>query len=251
MSMRFLSFLAIAAILGLLSCTKDGSNSESAFGSNTVGTGGSLARFTIAGNALYVVDDYTLKTFDISNPALAQLRNTVTLRFGVETIYPFKDKLFIGSRDGMYIYSISSPFTPVELGQARHTRSCDPVVANDSIAFVTLRGNQACGPARDGLYVYDIRQVTEPQLICERFMDTPSGIGLSNNYLFVCRQSNGLDVYSVTNPANPVLVEQLSQYNFEDVICYDDLLICYISTGVAFYNISNPANPVELSVLSY
>ena len=135
------SFLLILAVALCFSCTKESGSGADV--TNSSGTGGSLAKFTIVGNNLYLVDDISLKVFNIANPASAVLRNTVNLRFGVETIYPYKDKLFIGAMDGMYIYSIADPDVPVLLGEARHTRSCDPVVANDSIAFVTLKIGRA------------------------------------------------------------------------------------------------------------
>ena len=246
--MRMKSLLIIAAILLIASCTKE-SDSNSNAASGGAGKGGSLARFTVVNNNLYLVDDYTLKVFDVSNASNAVLRNTVTLRFGVETIYPYKDKLFIGSRDGMYIYSIANPDAPVLVGEARHTRSCDPVVANDSIAFVTLRGNQPCGPAEDGLYIYNIKNVLTPALIHKKPIPTPHGLALQDSLLYVCQKNNGLGIYNISNPAAPVLRKQISNKVFEDVIVYDGILICYISTGLALYNIAMPANPVLLRLI--
>ena len=55
--------------------------------------------------------------------------NKLQVDWQVETIYPFKDKLFIGSNNGMYIYDInSSPGNPVKVGEFTHARSCDPVL---------------------------------------------------------------------------------------------------------------------------
>ena len=243
------SFLFIMALVLFFSCTKESGNSADAANSGS-GTGGSLAKFTIAGNSLYLVDDISLKVFNISNPANAVLRNTVSLRFGVETIYSYKDKLFIGSRDGMYIYSVADPDVPVLLGEARHTRSCDPVVANDSFAFVTLRGNQPCGPAEDGLYIYNIKNLLVPSLVNKHLMPTPHGLGIRDSILYVCQKDNGMSIFNISNPASPVLRRKIADKVFEDVICYGDLLICYVSTGLALYDISNATDPVSISVVN-
>jgi len=236
----------------VVSCSKDAGTSAdvSNAAGNTIGKGGSLARFTIVANYLYLVDDYTLRVFNITDPQNTVLRNSVRLRFGVETIFPYKNNLFIGSRDGMYIYSISNPETPVLLSESFHTRSCDPVVANDTIAFVTLRGDQPCGPAEDGLYIYNIKNLLSPYIINKQLIPTPHGIGLQDSVLYVCQKNNGLGIYNVSNPAAPVLRKKITDKVFEDVICYGNLLICYVSNGLALYDISTPANPVLLSVLN-
>ncbi len=231
----------------IISCSKDGASGENTSIASTTGKGGSLARFSISGNYLYLVDDNFLKVFLISDPQNSTLVKMVQLRFGIQTIYPYKDKLFIGAVDGMYIYSISNPADPVLLGEARHTRSCDPVVANDSIAFVTLRGNQPCGPVEDGLYIYNITSITSPVLRNKQLIPTPHGLGLQDSILYVCQKNNGMRIYNVSNPQSPILRKVITGKIFEDVICYDDLLICYVSTGLSIYNISNRTNPVLLS----
>ncbi len=249
--MRLILFLAIAILIFSCEKTSDGSsvNAASASSSGT-GKGGSLARFTIVDNYLYVVDVFTLKVFNISNPLNAIEQTSINLGGGVETIFPYKDKLFIGSRDGMFIYSLANPAAPVKLGEARHVRSCDPVVANDSIAFVTLLGNQPCGPAQSGLYIYNITNLTSPTLIKTNLMNTPVGLGLADSILYVCQKSSGMSIFNVSNPAVPILRETITTQTFEDVIPYNNLLICYISTGLILYDITNRANPVQVALIN-
>jgi hypothetical protein len=241
-----LNIVLLTAIL--CSCSKSSNESGNNLAATT-GKGGSLARFTIVGNFLYLVDDLSLDVIDVSNPSAPVQHNSVALRWGVETIFPYKNNLFIGSTDGMYIFSLTDPTAPVLLGEARHTRSCDPVVANDSVAFVTLRGDQPCGPAEDGLYIYDIKNLFSPTLINTKLISTPHGLGLQDSILYVCRKNNGMNIYNVSNPSAPVLRNQISNYNFEDVICYNNLLICYVSDGLVLYNIDTPSQPVFLSVV--
>lgn len=244
------NILIIVCTIFLFTSCEKANDAATPSNSNSTGKGGSLARFTIVGNYLYAVDDFSLNVYDIQDPATTKIVNTVQLRFGVETIYPYKDKLFIGSRDGMYIYSIAAPASPSLLGEARHTRSCDPVVANDSIAFVSLMGNQRCGPAEDGIYTYDIKNVLAPQQIHLNKIPTPNGIGLQDSILYVCQKANGMSIYNVKNPAVPVFRKKIVGKTFEDVICYDNILVCYVSTGLALYDVSIPSAPVELSLVN-
>jgi hypothetical protein len=109
------------------------------------------------------LDYNTIEVIDISDPSAAEIKGNVNVGFGVETIFPYKDKLFIGSVDGMYIYDLANPQVPKKLGEARHVRSCDPVVANDSVAYVTLRGSGNCGAATDGLYTYTTSPILLPR----------------------------------------------------------------------------------------
>lgn len=230
------------------SCSKDGTTDSAA--PATTGVGGSLAKFTIVGNFLYAVDNSYLYAYDISNPLNPLKTSTTGVNNQVETIYPFNNRLFIGTSTGMFIYSIDSAAVPTKLGQAIHVRSCDPVVANDSIAFVTLKGNTRCGPAESGLYVNDIKNVLQPVLIKKVALSNPEGLGLNGSTLYICCNNDGLKVFNVSNPANPVEIKTITGGYFKDVIPYGDLLICYISTGISLYDISNPTNPVFIKLIA-
>jgi hypothetical protein len=246
--MRTILFLFVAVAF-FSSCEK-AADSSSAAAATATGKGGSLARFTIVVNYLYLADVTTLKIFDITDPQGATQKGSINMNFGVETIFPYKDKLFIGSIDGMYIYSITNPAQPVLLSQARHVRSCDPVVANDSTAFVTLLGGQPCGAVEEGLYIYNVSNITSPLLIKKHLMPTPRGLGLADSILYVCQKNNGLSIFNVSAPATPVLRKKLTTYIFEDVIPYNNLLICYISTGLVLYDITNRTDPVQVALIN-
>ena len=239
--MKKFRFLFVVLVLLISACTKEGASDTNAAGMQS-GTGGSLARFTIAQNRLYVVDNRNLFTYNLSDPAKPSLVNTLFINGNVETIFPYKDKLFIGSTTGMFIYSISNPDAPVKLGSAVHVRSCDPVVANDTVAFVTLTGGW-CGPATDGLYVHDIKDLLKPVLKKLLPIPTPYGLGLHDKVLYVCCRQNGLMVFNVSDPYNPVLKKTLTGENFMDVIPISNLLISYVSSGIQLYDISSPENP--------
>ncbi|MFC0776282.1 LVIVD repeat-containing protein [Terrimonas alba] len=232
-----------------ISCTKDGSKSADAPGT---GTGGSLARFTIAANHLYLADYNSIEVYDLADAANPVKKTSVNVGgWGIETIYPYMDKLFIGSRDGMFIYSIADPSHPVKLGEARHVRSCDPVVANDSIAYVTLQGGSPCGPAQDGLYIYDIKNVTAPVQKSLFPISTPFGLGLKDSVVFVCRGGSGLSLVNVEKPSSPELMYTVADGNFKDVIPYDNLLICYVSTGLLIYDISDLKQIKKIGTVDY
>lgn len=247
MALRNITGLFFVVLFLLAACDK----SVTADTSAQIGKGGSLARFTIAGNYLYLADYSMLRVFNISDPAATVATTSVSLNFGVETIFPYKDKLFIGATQGMYVFSIADPGKPVGLGSIMHLRSCDPVVANDTISYTTLQGNNRCGPAESGLYIYDIKTLTNPVLKKLLPLSTPYGLGLRDSIVFVCRGDNGLSAVNVTNPADPKIMYTRKDGFYMDVIPYGNLLICYVNTGILMYDVSNPANIVRLGSVNY
>ena len=221
-------------------------------GAASTGAGGSTARFTIAGNYLYVVDNLSLKAFDISSNTTPVYKSKTEIGINIETIFPYQDKLFIGSSSTMYIYSLSDPSRPTQLGKAEYTirMSCDPVVARDSVAYATLRSTGRCGGSQSTLVVYNIKNISSPILMNTVFLTTPYGLGIKNNSLYVCDGQNGIRVFNITNAYDPVRVSEIRASNttFYDVIPYANILIAQVNDGFILYDIgTNPMQPAFLS----
>jgi len=248
--MKTLSHLiAIFTLSALIGCTKE---MASANGAASTGAGGSTARFTIAGNYLYVVDNLSLKAFDISSNTTPVYKSKTEIGINIETIFPYQDKLFIGSSSTMYIYSLSDPSRPTQLGKAEYTirMSCDPVVARDSVAYATLRSTGRCGGSQSTLVVYNIKNISSPILMNTVFLTAPYGLGIKNNSLYVCDGQNGIRVFNITNAYDPVRVSEIRASNttFYDVIPYANILIAQVNDGFILYDIgTNPMQPAFLS----
>lgn len=179
-------------------CEKDSASLSKIGG--TTGQGGSLARFAIAGNYLYSVDENQLKAFDISSPDNPVLKNTQDVGFAIETIFPINDKLFIGSTSEVYIYSITDPANPKKLSSAispQVLRRCDPVVAKDTVAFATLRTSGPCGGIQSVLAVYNIKDIINPVQVSTYPIFEPYGLGYKNDVLYVCDRQGGLIKYKL------------------------------------------------------
>src|SRR3712207_3610963 len=174
----------ILSIIILFGCDKGAADSSFAAGPGTggAGVGGSLARFTVVGNYLYSVDKQNLKVFNVTNPAQPVFTRTIPVGFEIETIYPFKDKLFIGSTSVVHIFSITDPSNPQKLSVAispNVIRRCDPVVAKDSVAFATLRTSGECGGVSSVLAVYNIQDIIHPVQVATFPVNEPYGLGYS------------------------------------------------------------------------
>jgi hypothetical protein len=165
-----------------------------------VGVGGSMARFTIIGDHLYAVSQSALDVISLEQPTQPTYINTVNLGWGIETIFPYQDKLFIGSNSGMFIFDNSDPTAPVQLSRFEHARACDPVFVNGDYAYVTLRDGNECASFVNQLDLVDITDLTNPQLVESFPMDNPHGLTIRGDHLMLCEGVPGLKAFDISDP---------------------------------------------------
>ena len=238
--------LIILCVVFLYSCEKNAATTAS----TQTGKGGSITRFTIAKNYLYVVTNHYLSVYSLSNPAQPEMVHTSELNYDIETIYPYNNYLFLGTRTGLYVYSIDTAAAPSLIGLAQHARSCDPVVVNDSVAFVTLKSSGGCGPAVAGLYVHDIANIMNPVLKTTVPLPDPTGLGIQDSILYVCCGGEGMKVFNIKDPYSPTLISTKTDGNYLDVIPYNGILICNDTEGIILYDINQPGKPVLIKKIS-
>ena len=206
------------------------------------GIGGSLARFSIVNDYLYAVDNHNLKAVSIVDPSDPKLINNIFAGFDIETIFPLKDKLFLGSMTGLYIFDISNAATPVVKGTFNHGRACDPVVADDNYAFVTLKEGTRCGPANNELNVVDIKNINAPVLLKSYALNGPSGLSKDGDILFICDGAAGLKVFNASNVSNISLIKQIGGIDPHDVIAWNNNALVVAKEGLFQFDYSNPAD---------
>ncbi|MBQ4804214.1 hypothetical protein J8L88_15225 [Aquimarina sp. MMG015] len=222
----------------IFSCDSDSSN-DSLSPINNDGIGGSLATFTLKGDYLYTVDNTDLTVFNITDIKDPVQVNTIPIGFNIETLFSYKDYLYIGSRNGMFIYGLTNPEFPEKLSQVEHFTACDPVIANDTHAFVTLHSDTFCGNNLNVLQIYDVTTITEPILINSRNLTFPRGLGLYNNFLIVC--DDEIKIFDVSDPSESNLVTSINNNAF-DVIISGNLLIAIGETGLYQYRLTPDVN---------
>lgn len=216
-----------------------------------VGIGGSMARFTIVNEILYTVGMYNLGVFDITMNSDPVFNTDINIGWNIETIFPFKNNLFIGSMNGMYIYDISEPTAPTHVSTYEHITSCDPVVVNEEYAFVTLRSGTPCEGFTNQLEVIDIADLSKPRLLKTYPMENPHGLGLDGDVLFICEGDWGLKVFNAADvmTINQNLIKHYTDMNAYDVIPYNDNLIMIGLDGLYQYDYSTLDNIEFLSHL--
>lgn len=213
-----------------------------------IGVGGSMARFTIMSNRLYTVSYSDINVFNITNaedPGFVRLVDVGT--WDVETIYPFSNKLFLGSRSGMHIYDVSNPDNPVRTGTFTHVRSCDPVIAENDYAYVTLRSGTACLGFTNQLDIVRISNISNPTLVKTYQLSNPHGLSKVGNTLLICDGADGLKVFNAADPNNLQQQFRVAGINAFDVIALGNLAIVVAKDGLYQYDISDPSNVRQLS----
>ena len=230
-----------------------GFNPTATSNSNTVnGKAGSMSRFAMVNNYLYTVSNSTLSSLNIApNTGLPTVSNKQSIGWNIETIFPFKDKLFIGSQTGMSIYNVSNASHPVYISGFSHARLCDPVIADDNYAYITLHAGTFCQGTQNELNVINIKNITNPILVKQINLQKPQGLSKDGNLLFVCDDDAGIKVFDAMNPENPILKSTIPLMASYDIICYNGLAIVSAKDGIHQYNYSNPNQIVKLSKFGY
>lgn len=211
------------------------------------GMGGSMARFTIMDDYLYAATQSDLLVFGIKNPAKPDSVNKVNLGWGIETIFPYKDKLFIGSNTGMYIYDNKVPSKPVRESLFQHVRACDPVVVENDKAYVTLRTG-FCGVAPNQLQVVNVSNTSNPFLIKTYEMQNPHGLGIRKAKLFIAEGGFGLKSFDASNDMDIKLKQHIEKIDAYDLIPISDTIVMMIGKdGLYQYDYSDLSNLKLLS----
>jgi hypothetical protein len=216
---------------------------------NSSGQAGSMSRFALHQQFLYTVGLNELNLFDISNAAKPKAFTTVNIGWGIETIFPYDNKLFIGSTTGMFIYDNSNPAEPKRLSTFQHGRSCDPVVVQDNIAYVTLRTGNACVGSQNQLDLVDVSDPTSPQLIKSYQMENPHGLSIDFPTLYLCEGEHGLKVFDVTDKfaVDKHQIAHFKNMDAFDVISLGKTLLLIGKDGFYQYDASNPKDIRMLS----
>ncbi len=240
--MSKITYIAVLLMMLILaSCNKSDSVSP---GGSTTQTG-SLASFNTIDHYLLLADGSQLHTYDISDPKHPIHTDTYQDDDNIiETIFVLNGQIFLGTREAMIVMNISSDGKLSEAGVASHMRSCDPVVVEKNIAYVTTRAAGRCG-GLDQLIVYDVADIYYPSQITSVPMDDPLGLAINTDILYVCERQQGIAVFNVSDPSNPVHIKTVAAELPKDIIVMStEEMLVLNENYISFYDITEPMNPV-------
>jgi hypothetical protein len=218
-------------------------------GGSEFGVGGSMARFGQYKNHLLVLKNTSSVTaFDVSPNGVLVEESTWNVGWNIETMFIRNNTMFIGSQQGMYIYDLTDLPTYRFLSNFMHFTACDPVIADDKFAYITLRSGGICGGGDNVLQVVDITQLSNPRLRKTYLLTNPYGLGIDGDILFVCDGSDGLKVFDAEKPDIQLpLISSFKNIHAYDVIPMGTVLFMIGDKGFYQYDYSNLNN---ISLLS-
>lgn len=196
--------LGTALVVFFMGCSKSDSSSSFDNGGGSTGEGGSMAAMTIVGDNLYrIAGGNTIEVYDISGDSTVSFVRNVSPGTGLETLFPYKNYLFIGTNNGMIIMDITNGSNPVYISTYEHVVSCDPVVVQGNYAYVTLRNGTMCNRGATQLEIIDISNIESPYLVKTIPMMQPHGLDIDGKNLIVTEGNNGFKWLDASNPTNP------------------------------------------------
>ncbi len=225
-------------------------SSASASSVSSQGIGGSMSRFALMNDYLYAVTRSKLNVVDVEQSMQPQLVKTVDIGNSIETIFPYKNNLFIGASNGLQIYDASNPASPSKLGSFGHVTSCDPVIADDKYAYVTLFSGSTCGGNINQLHVLDISNLTQPVELKAYDLTNPKGLSKDGNHLFICDGIDGLKVFDASDVNAIKLIKKIEIADAVDVICLNNIAIVSARDGLYQCDYSDINNVHVISKIS-
>jgi hypothetical protein len=209
------------------------------------GKGGSMSKFSIINNYLYIVNSNTLIPIDITTAGNPQTKFNIGLASDdVETLFPYKEYLYMGTSSGVLIYNCKgSPEAPSYVNRLTHVVGCDPVIVDNDIAYSTIRNGSSCRGQNtvNALYLFNVANPSTATFMNQIPMIHPYGLGKKDDYLFICQGEEGLFVYKhVQNSSQVTLVHSYKDIHAIDVIVNGNTLIVTAENGLFQFDVTNP-----------
>ncbi|MBP7821962.1 MAG: hypothetical protein KA010_03500 [Saprospiraceae bacterium] len=225
--MKKIYFVLVAIILVVFtSCSLDSSLSEFDNSSNS-GMSGSIKKFVINGDFMYVLNNNEIQTYDVSNSDKPILKNSIRTDYGLETITVYDGYVYVGSTTSLYILNIDDASAPIILSKTDRNYSftgCDPVAVKGNYAYSTVKIiANICGTVNttSALIVFDVHDKRNPREIKRIPMSMPNGLAFVRDYLLVCDAgANEVVVFDVSDLENPIHTNY--SFDLEDPV---DLII--------------------------
>lgn len=175
----------------------------------------------------------------------------------METVFPMGDRLFVGTNSSVDIFNISDRENPYLQSSYFHMTSCDPVLpVNETTAYVTLRtGDFSECPGDDNeLLVIDISQDEYVEEVQEILMESPYGMSLIGNKLYVGEGTNGMKVFDASDRRNLTLLNTDQSVTAYDVLSHpnrSDVLLIASPDGLIQYQLGINSDLLLISNISF
>lgn len=245
---KAIKYIYVAVFMVMFSCDQEGDSIFLGSGDGFSAVSGSNTGFTMIGDHLYALSFKDLTIYDISDSSEIILKNRIEISDDAETIFGYQQYLLLGRQNGISVYDVGeNPTSPTFLSVYAHQTACDPVIARDGVAYFTIRSGTGCGLNRTNqLVVLDISDPTNPVLMDETNMQSPRGLAIHGNNLYISDGTSGIQQFDISDKFSPEFVDTAIPSFSNDLIALDSVLISVGSNSVDQYQI----NEDGLTILS-
>ena len=239
-------------IIGLLivGCSKDIGTGEQFNASSSSKSGSTASMLTYQGY-LYFLDNSTIRTFSLADPAHPLETSQVKISAIAETIFAYENALYIDTRTGVLAYSLADKSKPVYQDNVMHWPAFDPVIIHGNYGYSTTRTGDNETNGSGLLTILDVTDRLNPFALSTISQEYPYGLGATDNYLYVCNGGFGINIFKI-NTDNGMLdfSSNLKTDPVYDCIISEELMICQMKSGIGIYDISAPEKPVLIQKIS-
>jgi hypothetical protein len=167
----------------------------------------------VSGRTAYAsTPEGVLDVIDVSDPAAPELLGTYPAKGGIGLMVACLPGLvyFSTSDKGLDVIDVSTPATPVIKMTVPRTQGAKDTHIVGDLLYLTCDGN--------GVRILDIADPLNPSTIAS-FSNggDPWGVGGDSKYMWVGDLKKGIEMYDVSNPGSPVLIDQDSGYAPHDI----------------------------------
>ena len=219
-------------------------------GFSNVSTAGSMTRFLPIDKFLYAISFNELVIFELTETYQPLRWGKLDTQAAAETLFRLNGILYVGTTTGMLMYDVANPGNPNFINSIAHFTSCDPVVADDKYAYVTLRGGTNCWNDLNELQIIDIQDPSNISLIGKHIMFNPHGLAIIGDYLLVCDGTAGIKVLDVSDRTIPTIKGTYPiDFAYDVIVSFPTALV--VGKQVMYqYDISNLPEMVKISEIA-
>jgi len=183
-----------------------------------------------------------LKIVDISNKDSIKVISDTPVPYDVLSIEVYENYVYISDWYRLFIYDISEKLNPILIEEFRPASSS--LLVKDSTLYISTKFTFQ----EDSLYIFNISQPDNPQLMRKSQMRTGSQVFVSDNKIYTSCGVFGLEIHSINNEHK---IEYLGSYrtdgNFRGSWICENLLFVKGSLFLHILDASAPKKPIEFS----
>jgi len=215
---------------------------------------GSVNRIVKAQDHIYMINSNVL--FIFSDDGTFSYVSDMWVSGQMETVFPQDEQLFIGARNSVSILDISNAANPTQLSEFFHSAACDPVYPYGEVAYVTLRtgDDDFCPGEENSLVTLDITNLRNPTQVSEFDMQSPYGLMIKGDILFVAEGTSGLKIFDIEDRLQPKLLKSITSIDTYDIIAHpnqEGILLLAEPDGFGQYQLDSDFNLSPISRIAY